>query len=307
MNDPNHGSTRGPTRGVWANVLAFGRLVRLSHTIFGLPFALAATALAHQHAVARGNTGLDAMRLLLIVLAFTGARAAAMGFNRIVDRRIDAQNPRTADRELPRGIISLPAAWALTLVSAGVFLASAIALGPLPGLLAPLCLVVVFAYSFFKRFSWSSHLVLGTALALAPGGAWIAVTGSFDGWTLPLALMIAVATWVAGFDILYSLADEDFDRSNGLHSIPARFGTRGALWLSGLLHVATVAALVALHLWAGLGLWHAVGLGLVAVILAYEHWLVGAGDLSKLDKAFFDLNGYVSLAYLAFALLDILT
>ena len=295
-----------PTRGVWANVRAFGRLVRLSHTIFGLPFALAATALAHQHAIANGDTGLDATRLLLIVLAFTGARAAAMGFNRIVDRKIDAKNPRTADRELPRGVISLPAAWALTLVSAGVFLAAAALLGPLPAALAPICLVVVCAYSLFKRFSWSSHLVLGVALALAPGGAWIAVTGSFDGWQLPLWLMIAVASWVAGFDVLYSLADEDFDRKTGLHSIPARFGTRGALWLSGLLHLGTVAALLALHLSAGLGPWHAIGLALVTLILAYEHWLVGPGDLTKLDKAFFDLNGYISLAYLAFALLDIL-
>jgi 4-hydroxybenzoate polyprenyltransferase len=292
-------------KGIWANVRAFGRLVRLSHTIFGLPFALAATALAHQHAVARGASGLDGPRLVLIVLAFTGARAAAMGFNRIVDRRIDAENPRTADREIPRGLISLHAAWALTLVSAAVFVACAALLGPLPALLSPLCLGVVFAYSFFKRFSWSSHLVLGIALALAPGGAWMAVTGSFDGWALPVALMIAVATWVAGFDILYSLADEDFDRRRGLHSIPARFGTRGALVLSGVLHVATVAALVTLHLHAGLGAWHGVGVGLVAVILAYEHWLVGPGDLSKLDKAFFDLNGYVSLAYLAFALLDL--
>jgi 4-hydroxybenzoate polyprenyltransferase len=299
------GMKLGPTRSVWANVKAFGRLVRLSHTIFGLPFALAATALAHRHAVENGNPGLDGVRLLLIVLAFTGARAAAMGFNRIVDRAIDAENPRTADRELPRGVISLHAAWALTLASAGVFLVSAAALGPLPALLAPPCLATVFAYSYFKRFSWSSHLVLGVALALAPGGAWIAVTGSFDGWMQPVALMIAVATWVAGFDILYSLADEDFDRRRGLHSIPARFGTHGALWLSGGLHVATAVALVFLHLNAGLGGWHGAGLALVAVILAYEHWIVGPGDLGKLDKAFFDLNGYVSLAYLAFTLLDL--
>jgi 4-hydroxybenzoate polyprenyltransferase len=293
-------------RSIWSNVRAFGRLVRLSHTIFGLPFALAATALAHRHAITSGDAGLDAMRLMFIVLAFTGARAAAMGFNRIVDRRIDAENPRTADRELPRGVISLPAAWALTLVSAGVFLGAAALLGPLPALLAPLCLVVVCAYSFFKRFSWSSHLVLGIALALAPGGAWIAVTGSFDGWIVPVLLMVAVATWVAGFDVLYSLADEDFDRRHGLHSIPARFGTRGALVLSALLHLGTVASLLALHSTAGLGLLHAIGLGLVALILVYEHWLVGPGDLTKLDKAFFDLNGYISLAYLAFALLDIL-
>jgi 4-hydroxybenzoate polyprenyltransferase len=290
---------------VGASLVAFGRMVRLSHTIFGLPFALAATALAHRFAMHGGETGLGAFRLVLIVLAFTGARTAAMGFNRIVDRHFDAANPRTADRELPRGIIGVRAAWVLTLASAAVFLAAAAALGPLPGMLAPACLVVVFGYSLFKRFSWSSHLFLGLALALAPGGAWIAVTGSLAGWLTPLLLMLAVATWVAGFDVLYSLSDLEFDRQRGLHSIPARFGIRGALWLSGLLHAGTFAALVALHLHAGLGSAHAVGVGLIGAILAYEHWIVRPHDLSRLGKAFFDLNGWVSLAYLAATLVDV--
>ena len=233
-------------------ILAFGRLVRLSHTVFGLPFALASTALAHVWATEHGQEGLTWWRLVLIVVAFTGARAAAMGFNRIVDRRIDAANPRTADRELPKGVIGVGAAWALTLASAGAFLGAAWGLGPLPLLLAPVCLLVIFGYSLFKRFSWSSHLVLGAALALAPGGAWIAVTGGFDGWPTPTLLMLAVATWVAGFDILYALADIDFDRESGLHSIPARFGIRGALVISGALHILTVGLLIALHVQAGL-------------------------------------------------------
>jgi 4-hydroxybenzoate polyprenyltransferase len=288
-----------------AAVLAFGRLVRLSHTIFGLPFALASTALAHAWATSHGLPGLTAGRLALIVVAFTGARAAAMGFNRIVDRRFDAANPRTADRELPTGAISLRAAWALTIASATAFLAAAWALGPLPLLLSPLCLAIVLGYSLFKRFSWSSHLVLGAALSLAPGGAWIAVTGSFAGWPTPTQLMLAVATWVAGFDVLYGLADIGFDRAHGLHSIPARFGIRGALAISAALHLFTTVLLVALHWYAGLGALHGIGVGLIAVILCVEHAILRPNDLSRLGKAFFDLNGWVSLAYLAFTLSDL--
>lgn len=282
-------------------------LVRLSHTIFGLPFALAAAGLADRSAAAHGQPGLTWTRLLWILLAFTGARTAAMAFNRILDRDIDADNPRTAARELPAGLLSLRTAWIFTLASVALFLTAAWALGPLPLTLAPLCLVIVLGYSAFKRFSWSSHLVLGVGLALAPGGAWIAVTGSLDDLTVPLWLMLGVACWVAGFDILYSLQDVAFDRERGLHSIPVRFGVRGSLILSAALHVGTVAALVAVHLAAGCGPWHALGVGLIAALLAYEHALVRPGDLSKLDRAFFDLNGYVSLAYLACAGLDLAT
>jgi 4-hydroxybenzoate polyprenyltransferase len=289
------------------SVRTYGRMIRFSHTLFGLPFALAATALAHRFSIAHHTSqGLTAWRLLLIVLAFTGARSAAMGFNRIVDRKIDALNPRTAQRELPQGVISLPAAWALTLAAAAVFVASAWALGPLPRLLALPCLLVVLGYSYFKRFSWFSHLFLGLALALAPGGAWIAVAGTFEGWVCPALLMVAVATWVGGFDVLYSLSDIEFDRDQGLHSIPARFGVRGALWISGALHVVTVAALGSLHLYAHLGLAHLAGVVLIAGILAWEHSIVKPSDLSRLGQAFFALNGYISLAYLAFALLDVL-
>jgi 4-hydroxybenzoate polyprenyltransferase len=285
-------------------VRAFASLVKLSHTIFGLPFALAAAALAHRTAVAAGATGLDARRLVLILVAFTAARAAAMGFNRIVDRRIDAANPRTADRELPRGIIGVRSAWGFTLGAAAIFGATAIALGPLPGLLAVPALLVVFGYSLFKRFSWTSHLMLGIALALAPGGAWIAVTGTLDA-APPLLLMLAVATWVAGFDVIYSLMDERFDRDHGLHSIPVRFGAKGALVLSAALHVGTVAALVGVHVVAGLGLAHALGLVAITGVLVYEHAIVRPGDLSRVNKAFFDLNGWVSLAYVAAVLADV--
>lgn len=291
---------------VWTSILAFGRMIRLSHTIFGLPFALASTALAHRFSRDQGDPGLSLGRLVLIVLAFTCARAAAMGFNRIVDREFDAANPRTQDRELPQGALSLGAAWALTLSSAAVFAAAAFALGPVPAMLSPLCLLIVGGYSFFKRWSWSSHLVLGLALALAPGGAWVAVTGSFSGWPIPATLMIAVATWVAGFDVLYSLADREFDRARGLHSIPARFGITGALWISGALHGSTLVALACLHSIAGLGALHGFGVAAIAIILAYEHWIVRPNDLSRIDRAFFDLNGYISILYLGVTLVDVL-
>ncbi|MCR9163559.1 MAG: UbiA-like polyprenyltransferase [Nannocystaceae bacterium] len=290
---------------LWSTLAAFGRMVRLSHTIFGLPFALASTALAHAWSLEHGGEGLTLMRLVWIVLAFTGARTAAMGFNRIVDRKWDAMNPRTADREIPAGVVGVGTAWGLTLGSAGLFVFSSAMLGRLPLLLSPLCLLVIGGYSLFKRFSWSSHLILGVALALAPAGAWVAVTGSLQGFITPGLLMLAVATWVAGFDVLYSLGDMDFDKKVGLHSIPARFGVLGALWISGGLHLVTVGMLVALHLCAGLGWPHAFGVALIGGLLAIEHWLVRPGDLSKLGKAFFDVNGYISLAYLACTLIDV--
>ena len=295
----------GERAGPWTTLRRFASLVRLSHTVFGLPFALAAAGIADRAATMAGAEGMTWPKLGWVVLAFTAARTAAMGFNRIVDRHIDAQNPRTASRELPSGAISVGAAWTLTLLSALGFVGAAWALGPLPLLLSPICLLVIFGYSLFKRFSWSAHLVLGVALSLAPGGAWVAITGTLEGWPTPTLLMVAVATWVAGFDIFYSLQDADFDREQGLHSIPVRLGVTGALVASGLLHLGTVAALVGMHLWAGLGALHAVGIGLIALILAYEHWIVRPGDLSRIDRAFFDLNGYVSIGYLACTLADL--
>ncbi|MEM7158332.1 MAG: UbiA-like polyprenyltransferase [Myxococcota bacterium] len=304
MSTPSPDHPARHSSGLVRNARNFSQLVKLGHTIFGLPFALAAAVLAHGLATAQGHEGLTWARFGLIVLAFAGARASAMGFNRIVDRRFDALNPRTADREIPRGAISVPIATAFTVLSAAVFVGSAVALGPVPAMLAVPVLVMLLGYSLFKRFSWTSHLALGVALALAPGGAFVAVSGGFDHWWVPLPLMFAVATWVAGFDVLYSLADADFDRANGLHSIPARFGIRGALWISALLHVATVGALVFLHVSVGLGVAHLAGVGLIAAILVYEHWIVRPSDLSRLGKAFFDLNGYVAIAYLVATLVD---
>jgi 4-hydroxybenzoate polyprenyltransferase len=279
-------------------VVKFLRMVKFEHTIFALPFALAAAALA-----ARGH-GLSAARVAGIVIAMAAARTAAMGFNRIADRRFDARNPRTAGRELPSGAISLGAAWTLTLVATAAFVAAAAALGPLCLALSPVALALLYGYSFTKRFTSLCHLFLGLAIASGPGGAWIAVRGDF-GW-IPGLLMIAVGCWIAGFDVLYALGDRDFDRAAGLHSIPARFGVLGALVISALLHLVTVAALFALAPVAGLGAPYLAGVALVTALLAYEHAIVRPGDLSRLGVAFFTLNGYVSIAFFAATLADVL-
>ncbi len=268
---------------------AFARTIKLSHSIFALPFALAAAALA---AV---DHGLGPWKLGWILVAMVAARSAAMGFNRIVDRDIDAKNPRTANREIPAGQLSVPSAWAWTAASAGVFLGASWALGPLPLLLAPVALAVVWGYSLVKRVSWTCHLVLGLALGLAPLGAWVAIAGSFA--VLPVLLAAIVGTWVAGFDIIYSCQDAGFDAGEGLHSVPQRFGLRGALGISAGLHVLTVAGLAALPFVAELSWAYWLGFALMACTLAYEHAIVKPDDLSRVDKAFFDLNGYVSLAF----------
>jgi 4-hydroxybenzoate polyprenyltransferase len=281
-----------------AAVVTFGRMVKFSHTVFALPFALASAAIA-----ARGH-GITIGRVVAIVLAMVGARTAAMGFNRIVDRRFDARNPRTAGRELPAGKVSLAAAVALTAASAVLFVGAAAWLGPLCLALSPVALALVLGYSYTKRFTWLCHLFLGLAIAAGPGGAWIAVRG--DVATPALWLMAAVATWIGGFDILYAIADRDFDRTSGLHSIPARFGVRSALVASAVLHALTLAALLMLARAAGLGVVYLAGVVVIAAILLWEHAIVRPSDLSRLDLAFFNLNGYVSVAFFAATLADVL-
>jgi 4-hydroxybenzoate polyprenyltransferase len=293
-------TTTPPTeaRGTLDHVVTFGRMIKFEHTIFALPFALSAAAIA-----ARGH-GLTVLRLVGIIVAMAAARTAAMGFNRIADRHIDAKNPRTSRRELPAGAVTLRAAWTLTLASAAVFVAAAALLGPLCLALSPVALALLFGYSFTKRFTFLCHLFLGLAIAAGPAGAWIAVRGTFT--LVPGLLMIAVACWIAGFDVLYALADRDFDRGAGLHSIPARFGVGGALAISGALHAVTLAALFALPHVADLGLPFLVGVVVVAALLVYEHAIVRPSDLSRLDAAFFTLNGYVSVVFFAATLVDVL-
>lgn len=278
----------------------YARLVALPHTVFALPFSLGAAALAWR----RGAAAFSPARLGLIVVAVAAARTAAMGFNRIADRRFDAANPRTANRELPRGAVSLGGAAALTAGAALLFVASAALLGRWPLALSPVALAILFGYSLAKRFTWATHLWLGVCLGGAPAGAWIAVTNGF-GWA-PLALALAVACWVAGFDIIYATQDVAFDRARGLGSLPARFGVARALTISRALHVAAVVGLVAFGLLLHLGLVYGAGVAVIAATLAYEQRIVSARDLSRVDKAFFDLNGYVSLAFAACAVVEAL-
>jgi 4-hydroxybenzoate polyprenyltransferase len=276
-------------------LVVYGRMIKLSHSIFAMPFALAAAVLA---ASVQPPT---VAQILLIVGCMVAARSSAMGFNRVVDRDIDARNPRTAGREIPSGQISVRAAWAFTVGSAVVFVGLAALLGWLTLALAPVALVVIWGYSLTKRFTALCHLVLGVALGLAPSAVWIAITGGYA-WA-PFVLSLAVLTWVAGFDILYSLQDADFDRASGLASVPARLGIRGALWVSGALHIATAALLAALPAVAPLGWPYWIGWAAITGVLAYEHAIVTPTDLSRIDKAFFDLNGYVGLLFLVFVLL----
>ncbi len=265
-------------------------LVRFGHSVFALPFALVGALLAaEQHP-------LTLVRIGWIVAAMVTARTAAMGFNRLVDARYDALNPRTAGRELPRGALSRRDAVGLVALSSVAFVLVTTQLGWICLALSPLALAIVFWYSLAKRFTTWTQLFLGLALAVAPVGGWLAAGGG-AGWA-PWLLALAVGTWVAGFDILYACQDLEFDRAHGLRSIPARFGVARALAIARGLHVATVAAMAAVALAAPLGGWYLAGVAGVAALLAWEQSLVRADDLSRVKQAF-DLNGYVGLFYLA--------
>jgi len=265
-------------------------LVKFSHSVFALPFALMGAWLA-----AGGPPEL--VTLGWIVVCAVAARTAAMAFNRVVDRDIDADNPRTQGRELPSGALRVGYAKVLVLVSAAVFIGASFALNELAGRLSPVVLVVLLGYSYVKRFSSAAHFVLGLALGLAPLGAWIAVRGSFDGDLAPvLLLFLCVWTWVAGFDLIYACQDAAFDAERGLHSVPARIGVAGALRLSRALHVITVLALAGLALRANLGPIFWGSCALAAGLLYWEQSLVRADDLSRVDVAFFTINGWVGVA-----------
>ena len=265
-------------------------LVRFGHSVFAIPFALVGALLAaEQHPLTLARVG-------WIVAAMVTARTAAMGFNRLVDARHDALNPRTADRELPRGVLSRGDAIGLVAVSSVAFVLVTTQLGWICLALSPLALAIVFWYSLAKRFTTWTQMYLGLALAVAPVGGWLAAGGG-AGWE-PWLLALAVGTWVAGFDILYACQDLAFDRANGLRSIPVRFGVGRSLVMARWLHVGTVAAMAAVALAAPLGAWYLAGVGGVAALLAWEQSMVRADDLSRVKQAF-DLNGYVGLFYLA--------
>ncbi len=280
-------------------VRRWGRMVRLSHSLFALPFALAGAALG---AAARG--GVSARQIAWIVVAMVGARNAAMGFNRLADQAYDARNPRTSGRELPRGAISRGAVWAFTVALCALFVLAAFELNPLCGWLSPMALAVVLGYSYTKRFTWTSHAILGLSLAMAPVGGWLAVTGSFA--PVPWILASAVLLWVAGFDVIYACQDLEFDRAEGLHSLPARFGVGPALATARLLHAGAVAAMAGVGVAARLHPVYWAGLAVIALVLVREHRLVRKEDLSRLEAAFFDMNGIVSVVYLAVTLAALL-
>lgn len=278
----------------------YSNLVKLPHTVFALPFALVGATLAsYRHPLALWD-------VLLILVAFTSARFAAMGFNRIVDRSIDAKNPRTKMREIPSGRLNVREAAASVVAAAALFLVCAALLNPLCLILAPFALAWIFFYSYTKRFTAGAHLVLGFALAIAPVGAYLAIAGR---WSEPPAALVvlagAVLCWVAGFDILYSLQDADFDRREGLHSIPAALGPRGALTASRLLHTASAVLFVALGLLVPeLGVLYFVAAGVIAAMLVYEQSLVRADDFSRIDAAFFNVNGAISVVFFVLVLAD---
>ena len=273
--------------------------VKLPHTLFALPFALLGILAASRVAPVTWR------QVLLVAVAFSAARWVAMGFNRIADREFDARNARTAARELPRGALTLTQAWASVIVAGLVFVVSAGLLNPLCALLAPAALAWVVAYSYAKRFTSWPHLWLGMSLAIAPVGGYLAIAGRWSepGWLL-LAIALAVATWVAGFDIFYALPDESFDQHEGLRSAVVKLGQRRAILAAKLLHGITIPALALFGWGAGFGLWYFAGVAVAALILAYEHRLVRPGDLSRLDAAFFTMNGVMSVAVFGFALVD---
>ena len=277
------------TADMLARVRTYASFIRFSHTVFALPFALTGALLAAQ------TVPLTWGRLGWIVAAMAMARTAAMGFNRLVDAKFDAENPRTAGRELPRGIVTTREAVALVVVASVAFVGMAVMLGPLCFALSPVALAIVFWYSLAKRYTTYTQLFLGLALAVAPVGGWLAAGGR-GGWA-PWLLALGTAMWVAGFDILYACEDVDFDRKRGLFSIPARFGVERALWISRGFHVVTIGSLASVALVMPLGQLYMAGVVGVAVLLVYEQSLVRPDDLSRVKQAF-DLNGYVGLLYL---------
>lgn len=276
----------------------FGRMIKFSHTIFALPFALTAAVLAFT------RFPFSWAKIGWIVAAMVGARSAAMGFNRIADAKWDARNPRTVKREIPRGAISVEAAGFFVVLSSALLVFASYQLNLLCFALSPVALGIVFFYSYTKRFTSFAHLFLGLSLGLAPVGSWMAIGGEFNESALMLGF--AVVAWVAGFDIIYACQDVDFDRAEGLFSIPSRWGIARALIVSRFLHGLTVVLLSAVGVSLGLGLLYYTGLAVVAMVLFYEQSLVRADDFSRVNMAFFNMNGVVSLLFFAATTGDVL-
>jgi 4-hydroxybenzoate polyprenyltransferase len=283
--------------GFFRNLKITLEMIKWEHSIFALPFAFCGAMLA--------AGGLPAWRpMAWIVVAMVSARSAAMAFNRLADASIDAANPRTSTRALPVGQLTPAFVTTFVLAACGIFVLAASQLNRLTLMLSPLALVVILLYSYTKRFTRWSHLILGFALGIAPAAAWIAVRGSLD--PRILLLTAAVTFWVGGFDVIYACQDHDYDRSHGLHSLPRHLGIRNALILARLFHIVMIGLLVALIVTFGLGKLAFVGVIAVAALLLYEHALVRHDDLSKLDAAFFTMNGVISVVFFAFVASDLL-
>jgi 4-hydroxybenzoate polyprenyltransferase len=286
---------------IWYRLRLTLDMIKFEHSVFALPFALTGALLAFR------QNGFDSTRirgqLLWIVVAMVAARSAAMAFNRVIDAEIDARNPRTKARHLPAGLLSPGFTWGFVVVTSLLLFFAAFELNRLCLQLAPLALAVVFFYSYTKRFTTFSHLVLGLSLGIAPAAAWIAVRGSLD--PRILLLTAAVMFWTAGFDVIYSCQDYDFDREEGLWSVPRALGIAAALRVARLLHLLMVAALLALVYTLHLGGLALAGVGAIAILLIYEHSLVKANDLSRVNAAFFTMNGYVSVLFFLFWAADI--
>lgn len=286
-----------PAATLFQKIAVFLEMIKFSHTIFALPFALTGALLA-----AGGlPTG---QQLFWIIMAMVGARTAAMGLNRLIDAAIDARNPRTAGRAIPAGLIGKGVTLIFIMAALALLLVAAAQLNPLCLKLAPLAIFFLVLYSYCKRFTALAHVVLGICLAAAPMGAWIAIRGTIA--TPAVILGGVVLFWVAGFDILYALQDLEFDRTAGLHSIPVLLGVNGSLWAARLFHLIMLLLLGWLCSNLGLGGFFRAGIIAAAAMLAYEHWLLRNGDLAKLDAAFFNMNGYISIAILAFTAADVL-
>lgn len=273
------------------------RMIKFSHSVFALPFAFTGALLA--------AGGIPTVRQIFwITIAMFGARSGAMGINRIIDKNIDALNPRTKERELPSGVIRSGEAVFFTMVAFAIFLAAAYQLNPLCFTIAPFAIAVIILYPYTKRFTWLCHVVLGIAISFAPFGAWAAVRGTVDLEILPL--VIAVLFWVAGFDLFYAMHDIDFDKEQSLHSVPSRFGIRKTLWIAWVFHMITVMMLFLLIPVFNLSAIYSFGVLIATAMLLYEHSLVKPTDLSRLDMAFFNMNGYISITVFVFTLLNYL-
>ena len=290
--------TLSPLRRTGSKAHLFFEAVRFEHTLFALPFAYIGMVLA-----ADGMPTLS--QFIWITVAMVGARTLAMSSNRLIHRKEDAANPRTAIRHLPRGLLKPWEMGTLTLVSAGVFIFAASQLNTLSLILAPVAAVYVVLYSFAKYYTWATHFILGWADAIAPAGAWIAVTGTLG--PEPIILGFAVAVWIGGFDIIYACQDVAFDIRYGVHSIPQRFGVEAAFWWYRVMHLLTSLSLLALGIWMDLGYLYYIGWAIASALLAYEQTLVKPHDLSKLKLAFFTVNSYISAALLLFTSLAVVT